>query len=636
MKILINNNKLDLFETDVEFTFKSLRFSKGLSEGFSNDFTLPLTINNIKLLKLGDVLNQPKQPFEDKLKGTLIVGSNSYSIDIEIVEILENEVEICCYQRLFPTIFKEKYINRLIEDDNSSIFIWFKQSKEYYPNNFTQYGCGSKINNDYYQIHPSFKLNTIIEKLEEKYSYKLPRVEDDIYLVAGNKCVCPQNKRQVLSYYTDSTKEDNLLRFGGGQHIVNDSKGYDGLSPLSESSDETLTFNRKCKTNTTIWLNYRFVRHFYLTTKHFIVKLYKNDVVIWTYDFYGRNNVYYNQDLLTFNVEFEFDENDTLEIKVFEIKRDGEEEDAQKLFDYLQIILDNNYIEYEIDENDDYGDDLTYCNRLPSIYWYDLFNNEYKVSYFDGGSIRYYNSYNDGTFNSLSTIYKTIQFPVRGYSYFGYYSSLMDFKVNDLYYNLCWIFGYNYSFNDKALFFTPSNRTKIIDGKILSKTISSKNIGQKTYIKYKDEEIKKIKPIITVSNTVLEEEKTLFDSIFNSTKYTRIGLIVDQYSYEEDGDDKNCSYNKTRDFLGRIQNNTIQFPFEINVTTRIPTLNSVIGINDLGLKEVTQSIEVEIETKNTDIENYDYVYLDGRKYLIIEVSKNLNDNTFNIKALLIQ
>ena len=47
-----------------------------------------------------------------------------------------------------------------------------------------------------------------------------------------------------------------------------------------------------------------------------------------------------------------------------------------------------------------------------------------------------------------------------------------------------------------------------------------------------------------------------------------------------------------------------------------------ISLYTFGLEDLTQSNEVEIQTADLETENKDIIYLDGRKFYIVEGSKD--------------
>ena len=139
------------------------------------------------------------------------------------------------------------------------------------------------------------------------------------------------------------------------------------------------------------------------------------------------------------------------------------------------------------------------------------------------------------------------------------------------------------------------------------------------------EETSDTQPVSEIQNQWLEKEKVLHKSPF-SYSVPRYGqwYVIDQYSdfdYDSDSGEYKAKFNDV-DGLA------------IANVGSVNTMLYKIVLDTMGFESITQSVEVDIETYD-DCKNCDFVYLDGRKYMVVEADSDLETGFTKIKALLV-
>lgn len=627
--IQLNNGFLDIYDTDVELSWKTIRFSEGLADPYSNDFTVPKTQNNIALLNACGLLDSQSQPLGVQIAPcAYIVGSHAINAYIQVVSVDDETITICLFEKTIPEELLNVKISELLRDTNDDIFAWNVNTQSAYPAWFKkyQYSLTNGINPNYAQLHPSTDLNSVIQRINQAANIQIPLATETHYLIATKKTVSPHNRIQVIEGHWTSDS-GNFAVLSGGQHVVNDCE-------FSYSPDQTtISFNRDCKVSGRVYYSWRKKS---TVTNSFYMYICRYRPSTPTYaPAYTLNSSTYASDADYGVFSTTIKAGDTIRIQC---------NDTNK-YDMLNFVLVFEYSDYDI-VDEDYGTELKYVSRAPRLnVWTDngmiKFGNNgwqsvgssngcYTYIYFDGTQYGYYH-HQTGHPNTLYPAYINLEWC--SIAYFQYWCNLNDISVKDLMFGLCWLEGKkivsgfqpNYSMLVPSVWYADANESAVIDGRITQTRISSDSVGKKNYILMNGEETSDTQPVSEIQNQWLEKEKVLHKSPF-SYSVPRYGqwYVIDQYSdfdYDSDSGEYKAKFND----VGGLA---------IANVGSVNTMLYKIVLDTMGFDSITQSVEVDIETYD-DCKNCDFVYLDGRKYIVIEADSDLETGFTKIKALLV-
>lgn len=621
-QIYLENGELDLFGQEIEWQWETVRFSDGLQDQYTTDITLPKNTNNLNLLDAAGLLDRTQQPLGTKFAPcTLSSGQKQIDAYIEVVSVTEDEINICVYERTIENTSIKKWL----VDTPSTIYQWNVDTRSLYPNDFKTYWYGMGYNANAAQLHPYKPLNDIIDKVSQASGITIPHGDPKHCVVATNKYVCPQNKRQVIEgHWTKDSGEYAVM--SGGQHITNDLE-------WSWSPDMTeITFNRHCRAKMDIY--YAWEKDGYVTNRFFF-NVVRSTPSIPDYAV----TCYMNSDQWSNRVEwmtddhYVFEEGSTLRVRC--------PSSNLKKYKTLNFVMVLDFEDYSINE-DDYETEMQYVGRLPRLLVpsndnmysrgvYQSFTqyNDYQYLYFDGGMLGYH--YNR-TGHSLEHLPHYFQGVRCSFCYFGFYTNLSDIEVKDLLFGLCWLDHKkvvkhtvvdNYALYDKVEFVSCDEQL-IIDGVVKETRVSDDHVGQNNFILQTDEKTET--PVTTIQNEWLEKNVTLHQSPFTYTpqKWGAWGCI-DQYSnmeYNEEDESYKCDFEEVSGFciMDSGQVNTLLYHPEIST---------------MDFEKLTQSVGVTIETQSLMLEVYDFVFLDGRKYFVCSGNTDLNTNLSTLTCLLV-
>ena len=126
----------------------------------------------------------------------------------------------------------------------------------------------------------------------------------------------------------------------------------------------------------------------------------------------------------------------------------------------------------------------------------------------------------------------------------------------------------------------------------------------------------------------LDKTKTLHKSPFAWASNWGTLPLLQQYSNpEKDVDDDgnvtnySCDFNEVDGFaiFGKYQSGQLY----------------KLTINRMGLDKITQTMRVEITCWDKGVKNADYVWVNGKKFMVIEADADLNNGITSIQAVLV-
>lgn len=620
--IYLTNGALDVYEQDSSCEWTPIRFSEGLQDAYTTDIVIPKNRNNIWLLDAAGLFDRTQQPCGGKIAPcTFSIGRKNIDAYIEVVSVTDDDINICIYEKSIENTNLKKW---LVDDDNS-IWVWNTNTFNAYPNYFKKYWYGMEWNANYAQYHPSMKLNDIIDRLSQLSGIQIPYANEVHRVVSTNKFVCPQNKHQYIEgHWTKDSGEYAVL--SGGQHITNNCS-------FSYSPSETkITFNRDCKVNISCYYAWRkksvAVRNWY----DFDICIKNPGWLLQRLTCYISSDLYSNYAQSKSWNSIVVKEGTTLYVKCLN--------DNLKKYEMLNFVLSLTITDYNITE-DDYGEELKYIGRTPRLKVFSMdgkftrslngpwlqYSDPYQYLYFDSGIIGFH--YNR-TGHSGERLEHYFQGEWGSLAYFGFYCNLQDIELKELLFGLCWLDKkkvvkhavINNNIFTNRVDFVDADESQEIEGTITETRISADQLGQNNYILKNGES--QNTPISTIDNSWLEQHKTLHESPFTYThRYNDLGCL-DQYSkpeYDSDRDEYKCEFEEIEGFpiLDSGQVDTLYNP----------------ELSTMDFDKINQSLSVTIETMSNIPYLIDYVYIDGHKYMVVNVNTDLNTNFSEINAILV-
>ena len=619
--LYINGKALDVYAQDIEWSWSNIRFSDGIKDAYSTDITIPKTSNNMAILEVSGLLDSTSQLYGTQLTpSTLGVNGTMMDVYVEMVAITADDIKICLYQRTLPDKVFGKKLRDFIHDDWNTIYVWSVNTLTAYPQAFPSYNYGSAYMPNLAMKHPTRRLNDVINDINNTLQdFTLPAVDNALMLIGAQKYVCPQNNRQVIEFGCDL--ENNELLLAGGQHITNDLDGWDGNSKVMESSTTEFTFNRNCTATIHGYVSWGRKTTTGLNT--FMVGLLRNGQFEYGWQI-NTTNLGRRNGLVRSTITVQVNAGDTFSL----VLGSGTTTNSPNKFQMLAGVLDIEYSNYEITD-DDYSTELVYCHRHPSLkQWFP--ENTILEHPFDGRTEDFYIYNWDGSLNQNDTF--SMEFPWRGVSYIGYYCNIGDITLKELYFGLCWLYGQKPIREMREMFLVDANETATLSEAVITEMRpSSDKLGQDTNVAWAGGEGKTT--LTSIDSVWLAEEVTRHTSPFAYVDKVAGGLArIKQYtitsSYDEDGKTVwDVDYNEPN---GAVLTVYGQYG-RLNRWGLLPPP----PISAMGIDKLSQCMEVTIETLDAEIKDKDYLYLDGRKFMIIEGSTDLSNSRSTITALLV-
>lgn len=622
LSIQLEGGSLDIYKQDIEWEWTDIRFSDGIKDQYSTDVSLPKTVNNMHLLAVSGLLDSPSQLYGSQIRPcVLCIDGVMMDVYMQVVAVTEDDISVCLYQRTLPDKVFGKRLNEICHDTPETIYVWSVNTDQAYTQDFPVYRYGSPFNDKYAQRHPTKPLDWVVNRLNsELQDFTLPTVDSSLRLMGAQKKVCPENTRQMVEF--TFTGSDPWMVFAGGQHVTNDLEGWDGHTKVGESSTNEITFNRSC----TAVLNAKISWGRKLSTglNTFVLGLFRNGVFEygWNINTTGtgkRNGLIQNQ--ITININA----GDIFSMRI----GSGTTTNAYNKFELLAGVLDFEYSDYEITD-DDYDTELVYCHRHPSLKQWFPSDLGYTEHPYDGRTETFYIYNWDGSLNLNSSF--DVSFPWRGISYIGYWCNIGDIKLKELYFGLCWLYSKKPVRSLDTMTLADADESAVLsDGAITEIRPNSDSLGKRTVVSWSDGEGEKT--VVSIDNEWLEDTVSRHESPFTFITAAAGGLAkVNQYEItgetNDDGDTEwEVEYTEPE---GAVILRYGQYG-RLHRWGLVPPP----AISPMGLDKLTQCMEVDIETYDDGVNDKDYLYYNGRKFMVIEGSTDLSSGKSTIKALLV-
>lgn len=600
--LYINGEELDIKSgQSVEWKWTPVRFQDDLTDQYTTDFDLPRNRKNVRILQASGILDS-KNRFSSKLeKVILVINGTVINAYMQVVSINDDTITVSVYEKFIPIDVLNKKMIDFIKDDASTIYPWKEDSWTKYPAVYKRYMYGPFRDFKYAHYHQSRDLNYIINGISLATGYDLPLTDSQLWATATNKYVCPQNKKQIIEVnFTNGA-------YGianGGQHITND------LEFSWQPSADKITFTKQCNVSMNIWVSYsRSVigvgndDYFEVivdtttpltptqskivsmpTTQHY------NDIVTdtWTVP----HNYIVPETTMRFRIS------------------------SPNAFRFVSAVIEMTITDYDIIDGDDYSIEMDYVYCNPRLRYRNYGDNTERYMYFDG-TAQTYEPYAGHT-------QYTLYCPDLCFCYLGYWCNLPEISLKELLFGLEWLNEKRF-IKDKWLYKWVDIDTKYkIEGEITEIEMTNDKLGQKNYILFASEDEEDKSVVTEVDNFWLESTSTLHKSPFaySSWKYVNWACF-DQYSDKEyDETTGECS----------ARFNEIDGLAVSRIVPSTPNLLLRVTLPTMGFDEVTEATTVTIETYD-NVANADYVYLDGRKFMVQEIDTDIATGLSTIKAI---
>lgn len=606
--IQISGGALDVFDQSIEWNWKNIRFSDALRDQYTTDIEIPKTARNMELLGVSGLLDSQTQLYGTQIAPcVLCVNGEMVNIYLQVVSITEDRITVCLYERTLPIKDRDRIVGRIVEDDDNTIIAWNTNTLSAYPQWFKEYNYGMPFDPKYAMLHPVKPIGDIVSVIEAGIGVSMPSLPNNWYVMATRKTVCPQNQRQTL----EGLHADGAFHITGGQHVTND------LSFSYAMTDtDRITFNRSCRVDISLWVSWKWHGNASGYIIPFLVTHWKaadgtsdTRVVNLRGDLYTN---YIDTDSFGFDVEMD----DRLIFGVV----NGDE------MDMVRCVADMRISGYDITD-DDYGTEMDYVYRLPRLVVYNYASGGYYYWYFDTTQI-------DLGFHrrgEAGTKHKYVDTSWASFAWFGYWANLPELKVSEFLYGLSWLLGKRPVIENGMLRFDPTDTSAVLDNANITEVSPVTDLfGMKNYIRYDGEE--NPQSVTDIDNIWLESEKDLhkspFGYIMNLGNFNGRAAQYSDPEYDPDCDGYSCDFEDVG-FL--VWWNVTQWG---NMTVQSPYIRD-IPLERMGLDRITQTMQVRIECRDDSVKDKDYVFVNGRKFLVAEGSTDLQTGKSEITALLV-
>lgn len=694
MEIFVKDQQLDIYDESVSVTFESFLFSNNeLSKPFSTTVTLPNNKHNVGILEYNGVLDRDFV-LNHKLECFVVLGDINGDATLEIESIAEDEIEATIYLDVVPTIV-DKPIREILPFDlhfpyirntvtknaanvNSSFTADLLELNNFTNNNLMiQEIRGGLQNlrknlNVITHLNPSISIRYLINQLYQETGVSIDTsvLSEELLLNGDDEVVCPYYTKQYL--FACSTNEDltagKYAYLYGGQHISNDFEiapvlsftnyqfnSDDGVRDESVDKDyvpytaylgsgldstyyesnrgqwqsaydsklDAIIYNRDCTAN---------IRIACYAPANSSFTIIKNSTQIQVFslgnskaenihyvggEVTGLGNCYYEM-----SQPVQLKKGDKLQFK-FEILT------AQTYNYNLSALVDITYSNYEVDVLSDFSRQIVYSPFKPA----------YTICFTDTAHVinnkHYaYHQYmsSDGTIPSFTT--------------YGAIANLGDLTVKDLIYTLAWYFAKIPVMSKNEISFV-NIREQEIDGEIMSWKPTSSSLARHNIVTYSQDVPNTFKrgtySEFSIDNDNLVDTKNLLElKIKQATKTIGVGGSVVNYKAQIPKYDVRFPLRYQQDESGHLIAYLDAWPSATENKVGVYLLRkdastAFIGVPNklqlFDLDKIDRANEVEIKTFDS-IKDTDVLYLNGRKYYILESTYNSDPAVENtIKAI---
>ena len=626
MEIYVNGQPLDIYSgQDIQLNWSNIRFTEGyLMDEWSTDVEFPNNPRNITLLDAYGLLDRGPV-FNRRIPCQLVIDGISRDAYLHVNEIERDSIRAAIFLVTIPYSLYDKELREYYPaDDTTSIFRWDRMTKHARYSEVDDIAVYEyNYNEDYFsdivaQLNPSVRAEKIMQLIQSAENVTLPTLDSDLFFTATKKVVCPQNKIQCFSARVKDNDGygGNPLNLIGGQHITNDFKSewsyanfrwnalwtdwdlvQTYIDLTSNSTNDTITFNRNCScriwvygnTNRAIWNCHVWRNNEDLTAS------YVGGTNLYRIPNGSENNppVWDVSDCLSVYLPFvTFSKDDELTFRLGISSGSLLNTTAN-----LSILIE--YIDYEITD-EDYDTELNYYPMQFGL-GYSWLNGLGTVS-------------NDNFRAVTGDGFGVNGFLDHSFCYYGLWANMGSCSVKEFIGNMCWIHGQKLKLDKYDLIFRTAKETHILSDATLNRiTTFSDLFGKNNFIKYKDDNL----PVRwKVDNDFLEDEKTIFESIFNTSIYRYGKATVNQYEFENKMTETNTEGESFVEDIKAKHNEFDFLLFKMANDGRSVWLERAPLLSGFGLEEIYSTVTVNITTSD-DVRDKDYVYMDGHKYLVI-------------------
>ena len=610
--IQINGGTLDVLDGQaMELEVTAMRFSGGIRDAYTNDLSLPKTKNNIKLLDCYNLLDSPNQLYGSKIQpAVLTVDGYMLDVHLQVVEVTDDEITVCLYEQVLPNDLRDKEI---WEYDYGTSYTTIG------PQNIFPLAPGETVSahpSALAQMHQFRDVNDVLAAVSAASGHTMPTVDVGLVLLSQNKYVCPENGRQTISVQLCSDGGQDMC-IVGGQHVSNSLEGFSSsMERYGDSQTKEVTFNRPVSGTFKGFLSWG--RKMTAGANTFQVTMLRNGVPETSWSFSTSGTGPRNGFVVTATHPVAFAANDTLSFR-FDSATASDPQDKMEL---VQMVFDFHWTDWGITA-DDYGQEMVYGGMPPRLFgWGPDGYLQYKD--FDGMSGPMYVYKWNGQLDQ--TLQMTL--PLASWSWHGFWCNLSDITVGQLLWGLAWLDGSYVQRTQTGIGFGSAERSKPIEGRVTAVRPDTDMLGQRNYIRWSGQE--NPSPVSAINSEFLPPERDLAVLPFAYVRPGRLGMAyVPQYTAEAVSDGGfTVDYNEIEgQVLLQKWNPTAPNPEHVLMPPPMAPM--------FGFEKVTSATEVDIETFDDQVTDLDYIYLEGRKYMIINVSSDLDERFSKITALLV-
>lgn len=207
------------------------------------------------------------------------------------------------------------------------------------------------------------------------------------------------------------------------------------------------------------------------------------------------------------------------------------------------------------------------------------------------------------------------------YVYFGVMANIPDITVRELLSSLSWMLGQRIEVQPLSVAFTQTDVSKSIQGRILSYEFACDKLGQVTRVESADGGVLASTQLF---NTKLADEVTLHKSIFAQLYGAGVWGTVELDLYRDD----NGTW-VAEDYKGGVAIAKMNISGSGTYYLMPVTEWSMFGVDALQRVCMIEAVTRE------DLNNTDYAYIDGHKYMLIEGDRDEITGLTTFKGLLV-